>query len=131
MHNLTNLILVIVFLEIQFSDVTAVIGVVSSVIIALSVVTGVVWFVWKGKDIQQLQADVARKDNIIKDLKDEISDAKGKKSEALEEKADALAEANRIKAELKSVEGRLQRSLEREEECEKEKLRLLGEAGRK
>jgi conjugal transfer/entry exclusion protein len=131
MHNLTNLIFVFVLLEIQFSDITAVIGVVSSAVIAISVVTGVVWFVWKGKDIQQLQADVARKDNIIKDLNAEISEARGKKSEALEEKAEALAELNGVKAELKQTEGKLQRSLEREEECEKEKLRLIGEAGRK
>jgi biopolymer transport protein ExbB/TolQ len=131
MHNLTNLIFVFVLLEIQLSDVTAVVGVFSSVIIAIMAVTGFVWFVWKGKDISQLQADVARKDNIIKDLNAEISEARGKKSEALEEKAEALAELNGVKAELKQTEGKLQRSLEREEECEKERLRLLAEAKRK
>jgi biopolymer transport protein ExbB/TolQ len=120
-------VLIVIIIQIGLSDVTAVISIITSIIIALAVITGVVWWVWKGQDVKQLKEDLARAEKRNSELKDEALEAKNKKVEALQEKADALVELNRIKAELKSTEGKLQRSLEREEDTAKENLRLLGE----
>ena len=117
---------VILLLQITLAEVSAAIGVITSIVIALSVIAGVVWFVFKGKDIQALTAEVARKDSLIKDLQFDVSRAKEYKATAESDLAKEKADHAETKRQLKESEGRVNRSIEREEECEIEKKRLQG-----
>ncbi len=117
---------VILLLQITLAEVSAAIGVITSIVIALSVIAGVVWFVFKGKDIQALTAEVARKDSLIKDLQFDVSRADKYKTAAESDLAKEQKDHAETKRQLKEAEGRINRSIEREEECEIEKKRLQG-----
>lgn len=124
--------MLIILLQVTFTDVKDAIGIVSSFVIAIAVVAGIVWFVFKGKSLEACREDLTRAEKRIIELEKEAATADRKKNEAEVEKAKAEKIAADREAELKETEGKLRRSLRREEQLEEEleKLRLRSIDGR-
>lgn len=90
---------------------------------------GLIWYALKGKREQQLSEDLVRADRLIKELTEDALRSEKKKTLALEEKEEAQGLATEREKKLTEVEGELRRSLQREEQIEKEMMQLRGLLG--
>lgn len=117
-------------LQVQLSDVAQVFGVISSAVVAIAVVSGVVWFIFKGKSLESCKEDLTRAEKRIVELEKEAKEAKDRKLEAEVAKAQAETQKQKIEAELSETERKLRRSEIRETETEKLLHLAIGEIQR-
>ncbi len=131
-------IFILILLEVTLPEIGAAIGIFSSVIIAVTFLAGFTWWIWKGKDAQQCEKDLARANARLEEYKEETERALRHKTDAELEKSKAETARVKLESQLSDTESELQRCRNREgriddawkqkeENWEKLKMRMLGE----